>query len=116
MNAVHARLRAACVLVAVIGMASCKPAHEAASTAPAGTTPAATDAAPPMQEPPEAAAAVPATGTIEPGHEVATQACLAAVAKQTNVEASRLTVIEVLWAEAGVGVTIQVPDAVAPWS
>ena len=116
MEDVHAQWRAACLVVALMGLVSCKPAHEAASAAPAESPPAATDAAPPMQEPPAAAAAAPAIGTIEPGHEVATRACLAAVAKQTNVEESRLTVTEVLWAEAGVGVTIQVPDAEAPWS
>jgi hypothetical protein len=43
-------------------------------------------------------------------------ACLDAVAAQTNVDRATLTVTEVLWAEAGVGVTITVPGADAPWS
>lgn len=43
-------------------------------------------------------------------------ACLAAVAKSTNVEQDQLQVVEVLTAEAGVGVTIAVPGADAPWS
>jgi hypothetical protein len=47
---------------------------------------------------------------------VAENACLAAVAKQVGVSASKLKVIEVLGAEAGIGVTIQVPDATTPWS
>lgn len=47
---------------------------------------------------------------------MARDACIAAVAKATNVSADRLVVTEVLWAEAGVGVTITVPDAQAPWS
>jgi hypothetical protein len=47
---------------------------------------------------------------------VAEKACLAAVAKQVGVSATKLKVIEVLGAEAGIGVTIQVPDATAPWS
>lgn len=48
--------------------------------------------------------------------EKAEAACLAAVAKSTNVEQSKLKVTDVLTAEAGVGVTIEVPGADAPWS
>lgn len=43
-------------------------------------------------------------------------ACLAAVAKSTHVEQAKLKVTDVLTAEAGVGVTIEVPGADAPWS
>ena len=43
-------------------------------------------------------------------------ACLAAVAKKTGVAQDKLVATEVLWAEAGVGVTVRVPDADAPWS
>jgi len=50
------------------------------------------------------------------GTSVAEKACLAAVAKQSGVSASKLKVIDVMSAEAGIGVTIQVPDATAPWS
>ncbi len=46
----------------------------------------------------------------------AESACLDAVAKQTGVSRSRLSVIEVSTAEAGIGVTIRVPNADAPWS
>lgn len=46
----------------------------------------------------------------------AEQACLAEVAKQTGVAASKLLVTDVMTAEAGIGVTIKVPGADAPWS
>lgn len=56
------------------------------------------------------------TGKANSETAVAEKACLEAVAKQVGVSASKLKVIEVLGAEAGIGVTIQVPDATAPWS
>jgi hypothetical protein len=56
------------------------------------------------------------TGKVRSETAVAEKACLEAVAKQVGVSASKLKVIEVLGAEAGIGVTIQVPDATAPWS
>ena len=80
-------------VAALLALVACKPAHDSASTSSASPA-----------------------GNIEPGHDTATKACLAAVAKRTNVEESRLNVTEVLWGEAGVGVTIEVPDAEAPWS
>lgn len=43
-------------------------------------------------------------------------ACLKAVAGKTKVPLSQLKVTEVLDSQAGVGVTIQVPGAKAPWS
>lgn len=43
-------------------------------------------------------------------------ACLKAVSDKTRVPLSQLKVTEVLDSEAGVGVTIQVPGAEAPWS
>ncbi len=46
----------------------------------------------------------------------AESACLAAVAKQTNVARKNLIVTDVLSAEAGIGVTVKVPGADAPWS
>ncbi|POF44396.1 hypothetical protein B0D71_02900 [Pseudomonas laurylsulfativorans] len=46
----------------------------------------------------------------------AEKACLAEVAKQTGVAASKLSVTDVMTAEAGIGVTIKVPGADAPWS
>jgi hypothetical protein len=49
-------------------------------------------------------------------HPAAQSACLDAVAAKTNVDRATLTVTEVLWAEAGVGVTITVPGADDPWS
>ena len=50
------------------------------------------------------------------GTAVAEKACLAAVAEKVGVSVNKLKVIEVLGAQAGIGVTIQVPDATAPWS
>jgi hypothetical protein len=47
---------------------------------------------------------------------VAEKACLEAVAKTVGVSASKLKVIDVKSAQAGIGVNIQVPDATAPWS
>ena len=41
---------------------------------------------------------------------------MAAVAERSGVARERLVVTEVLWAEAGVGVTVQVPGSEAPWS
>ena len=62
-------------------------------------------------------AAKPAsTGKVRSETAVAEKACLEAVAKQVGVSASKLKVIDVMGAEAGIGVTIQVPDATAPWS
>lgn len=46
----------------------------------------------------------------------AASACLNAVAKKTGVSRNRLSVIEVLESEAGIGVQVRVPDADAPWS
>jgi hypothetical protein len=56
------------------------------------------------------------TGNVLSETSVAEKACLEAVAKKVGVSASKLKVIEVLGAEAGIGVNIQVPDATAPWS
>lgn len=43
-------------------------------------------------------------------------ACLKAVSGKTGAAVSKLKVLEVLDSEAGVGVTIEVPGADAPWS
>lgn len=56
------------------------------------------------------------TGKANSETAVAEKACLAEVAKKVGVSASKLKVIDVKSAEAGIGVTIQVPDATAPWS
>jgi hypothetical protein len=63
-------------------------------------------------------ASVPTAAKPSAGNEypAARDACVAAVAKGTGIDASKLTVTEVLWAQAGVGVTIQVPGSQAPWS
>lgn len=50
------------------------------------------------------------------GTHVAEQACLAKVAKTVGLPSSSLKVTEVLAGEAGIGVTIEVPGATAPWS
>lgn len=47
---------------------------------------------------------------------VAEEACLAAVAKKVGVNRSKVSTIEVLTAEAGIGVTVRVQGADAPWS
>jgi len=49
-------------------------------------------------------------------HPAAEKACLAAVAKTVNIPVARLSVIEALGAQAGVLVTVKVPDADAPWT
>ena len=46
----------------------------------------------------------------------AESACLNAVAKKVGVGRSRVSTIEVLDSEAGIGVTVKVPGAEAPWS
>lgn len=50
------------------------------------------------------------------GTHVAEKACLAKVAKTVGKPSSTLKVTEVLASEAGIGVTIAVPGATAPWS
>lgn len=82
----------------------------AADPSPPAAAPSATIAAP---ETSTATAATPAVGADYP---VARDACLAAVAKKTGVAQEKLVATEVLWAQAGVGVTVMVPDAQAPWS
>jgi hypothetical protein len=64
----------------------------------------------------EAATDAAATPALADQYPAAQAACLDAVAEKTNVDRATLTVTEVLWAEAGVGVTITVPGADAPWS
>ncbi|MFP3862644.1 hypothetical protein SHV74_08920 [Pseudomonas capeferrum] len=61
-----------------------------------------------------AASASSANGTSTTSK--AEKACLAEVAKMTGVAVSKLSVTDVMTAEAGIGVTINVPDADAPWS
>ncbi len=63
----------------------------------------------------DASAEAPAPSLADQ-YPAARSACLDAVAAQTNLDLATLTVTEVLWAEAGVGVTINVPGADAPWS
>lgn len=105
-------------LIAIACLAACTPAQapepEAATPAPVAADPAppATSPAPTPTQPVEA----PTTTVVGADYPLARDACLAAVAKQTNVAQDKLVATEVLWAEAGVGVTVQVPDADAPWS
>ncbi|PZR02276.1 MAG: hypothetical protein DI541_02690 [Aeromonas media] len=47
---------------------------------------------------------------------LAEKACLKAVSDKTDVAQQQLQVIDVMDSEAGVGVTIKVPGAEAPWS
>lgn len=46
----------------------------------------------------------------------AESACLNAVAKKVDLKPSKLSVIDVKGAEAGIGVTIQVPNVKEPWA
>lgn len=46
----------------------------------------------------------------------AEKACLKAVSNKTDVAQNQLQIIDVMDSEAGVGVTIKVPGADAPWS
>ena len=101
-------------LIAAICLAACTPAPEATTPAPLAADPAPPAASPaPMPNEP----APPSnTAVVGADYPIARDACLAAVAKATNVAQDKLVATEVLWAEAGVGVTVQVPDADAPWS
>ncbi len=58
----------------------------------------------------------PATSGGTPATSKAEEACLTEVAKQTGLATSKLSVTDVMTAEAGIGVTINVPGADAPWS
>ena len=49
-------------------------------------------------------------------YPAAEKACLEAVARKTRVNRDKLKITDVSWAEAGVGVTVKVPGADAPWS
>lgn len=102
----------ACLSVAAL-LGACKPAEPPAPAAAAEAAPATPAAAVPAPAATAPAAAAPVVGA---DHPVARDACLAEVAKQTGVAQDKLVATEVLWAEAGVGVTVQVPDADAPWS
>lgn len=68
------------------------------------------------------------SGTCQPGSSAAPaavtahkaspaeKACLKAISDKTDVAQQQLQVIDVMDSEAGVGVTIKVPGAEAPWS
>lgn len=58
----------------------------------------------------------PASAVVGADYPVARDACLAEVSRKTGVAQDKLVAAEVLWAQAGVGVTVTVPDAEAPWS
>lgn len=62
-----------------------------------------------------ASASTKGPSSIGESHALARDACLARVAGETHVDASQLTVTDVAAADAGVGVTISVPGAQAPW-
>lgn len=49
-------------------------------------------------------------------YPAAEKACLEAVAKKTGVDRGKLKITDVSWAQAGVGITVNVPGAQAPWS
>ena len=89
------------------------PAAAPSTSSPAAAPSAAAPSTHVSPTPPTAADRDPAEDREYPA---ARAACLAEVARQTNIDQSRLSVMEVLWAQAGVGVTIKVPGAKAPWS
>lgn len=64
----------------------------------------------------EAGSGTPASHGAGSATSVAEDACLAAVAETVNLACDELSVIEVLTAEAGISVMVQVPGATAPWS
>lgn len=49
-------------------------------------------------------------------YPAAEKACLEAVSRKTRVHRSKLKITDVSSAQAGVGVTVRVPGAEAPWS
>ncbi len=59
--------------------------------------------------------AAPAHSSAASGTQVAEKACLAKVAKTVGKPSKTLKVTEVLTGQAGIGVTIKVPGATAPW-
>lgn len=94
------------------------PAAAAATTDPAAAPAPAPAPATTMQNPPVGDPASPPPTPVDTGdsYPAAREACLAEVARQTNVPREQLVITEVLWAQAGVGVTVQVPGMQAPWS
>jgi predicted small lipoprotein YifL len=117
----HRLLLLSALLIPVL--AAC--GRDAPVVEPGSDAEAAVNAATPAVSGP-AAPAQPATSAASPdaavsdsvgaGHVKARDACVAAVAERSGVARERLVVTEVLWAEAGVGVTVQVPGSEAPWS
>ena len=100
-------------LVASALLVACKPhAPEATTPAPA----VAAEPAPALTPAPGAETTPPSDVVVGADYPVARDACLAAVAEKTGVAQDKLVATEVRWAEAGVGVTVQVPDSDAPWS
>ena len=102
-------------------LAACKPAEaptDSRAPAPAAEAPAAATepAMPPPVDTANPASAPTDAAIVGAEYPLARDACLAEVAKKTGVPQDKLVATEVLWAEAGVGVTVQVPDADAPWS
>ncbi len=115
-------------ILAVLLMAACKPAETPETQAPPEpepTTSAVADVPPatepaadtmPVEAAPEAAAdTMPPATVVGADYPVARDACLAEVAAKTGAPLDQLKAVEVLWAQAGVGVTVQVPGADAPW-
>lgn len=64
----------------------------------------------------KATAAVAPAAAPREKHPAAEKACIAAVAKKTNVAATKLSVTDALGAQAGIMVTVKVPGADAPWT
>ncbi|MFY2763378.1 hypothetical protein [Arenimonas sp. MALMAid1274] len=96
----------------VLALSACQPAGEPEATPPADVAPVA-ESAPAADAP---AADAPMSTPSGDQYPAAQSACLDAVAAKAQVDRGELTVTEVLWAEAGVGVTLQVPGSEAPWS
>lgn len=106
-----------CISVAAL-LAACKPAEAPVASDPIVTPQEAPASAPVATVDVPAADTTSAADTpvIGADYPLARDACLAEVAKKTGVAQEKLIATEVLWAQAGVGVTVKVPDADAPWS
>lgn len=109
-----------------LAMSACQPADQSASQ---GAPPEA-HSAPPVAHsrgavssavaPDDGSAVAASVGTpaanLGEDHATARDACLMAVSRETRVDVSQLKVADVVWAEAGVGVTVAVPGTQAPWT
>ncbi len=117
----HRLVLLSCLLVPLLGACGREdPVVEPGSDADAAisaATPAVSGPAAPAQPATSAASPTdPVVDSVGTDYPKARDACLAAVAERSGVARDQLVATDVLWAQAGVGVTVQVPGAAAPWS